>query len=89
MIHVQQGKGKKDRMLPMGAMLARGISAYIQAEKPGTWLFEGNDGNVYSQRGAQWAISQAVKKAGITCTLPALRQTWPSALWRHFIVSAK
>ena len=30
MIHVRQGKGRKDRMLPMGAMLARGISKYIQ-----------------------------------------------------------
>ncbi len=65
MIHVRQGKGGKDRCLPMGSMLARGIKEYIAAEKPGLYLFEGNDGNAYSQRGAQWAIAQAVKKAGI------------------------
>ncbi len=78
MVHVHQGKGKKDRMLTMGTMLARGISKYIEAEKPGLYLFEGNDGNMYSQRGAQWAIAQAVKKAGIIkeVSLHTLRHTY-------------
>ncbi len=82
MIHIRQGKGNKDRCLPMGTMLARGIRKYIEAEKPRTWLFEGNDGNVYSQRGAQWAISQAVKKAGITkeVSLHTLRHTYATHL---------
>jgi len=82
MIHVRQGKGKKDRMLPMGTMLARGISKYIDAEKPRTYLFEGNDGGVYSQRGAQWAISQAVKKAGMVkeVSLHTLRHTYATHL---------
>jgi integrase len=62
---LNQGKGNKDRIVPMGTMLQRGIKAYIEAEKPRKYLFEGNNGEVYSQRGAQWAISQAVKKAGI------------------------
>lgn len=82
MIHVRQGKGKKDRMLPMGAMLARGISNYIKAEKPRQYLFEGHDGRAYSQRGAQWAISQAVKKAGISkdVSLHTLRHTYATHL---------
>ena len=48
MVHVRQGKGGKDRCLPMGTMLARGIRSYIDAEKPRTYLFEGNDGQAYS-----------------------------------------
>lgn len=82
MVHVRQGKGNKDRCLPMGAMLARGIRSFIDAEKPRTYLFEGNDGAAYSQRGAQWAISQAVKRAGIAkeVSLHTLRHTYATHL---------
>lgn len=82
MVHVHQGKGNKDRCRPMGAMLARGIRSYIDAEKPGKYLFEGNKGEDYSQRGAQLAVSQAVKKAGIVkeVTLHTLRHTYATHL---------
>ena len=82
MVHIRRGKGRKDRVVPMGTMLQRGIKSYLQADKPRQYLFEGNDGNVYSQRGAQWAISQAVKKAGIAkeVTLHTLRHTYATHL---------
>ncbi len=82
MIHVHQGKGNKDRCLPMGTMLQRGIRSYINAEKPRQFLLEGNNGEAYSQRGAQWAISQAVKRAGIAkeVTLHTLRHTYATHL---------
>lgn len=65
MVHVKQGKGSKDRCLPLGKMLCRGIAQYICAEHPRNYLFEGNDGQALSQRGTQWVIYQAVKRAGI------------------------
>ncbi len=82
MVHVRQGKGSKDRYLPMGTMLARGIRDYIAAEKPRQFLFEGHDGNVFSQRGTQWVVSQAVKKSGVVkeVSVHTLRHTYATHL---------
>ena len=65
MLHVKQGKGSKDRCLPLGKMLCRGIAQYISAEHPRQYLFEGNSGQGMSQRGTQWVVGEAVKRAGI------------------------
>lgn len=65
MVHVRQGKGSKDRCLPLGKMLCRGIAQYIAGERPRNYLFEGNTGEALSQRGTQWVIYQAVKRAGL------------------------
>ncbi len=65
MVHVKQGKGSKDRCIPLGKMLSRGIAQYVSAEHPRNYLFEGNDGEALSQRGTQWVVQQAVKRAGI------------------------
>jgi site-specific recombinase XerD len=82
MLHVRQGKGSKDRCLPMGTMLSRGIREYITAEKPRKYLFEGKDSTAYSQRGTQWAVSQAVKKAGVVkeVSVHTLRHTYATHL---------
>jgi integrase/recombinase XerD len=82
MVHVRQGKGGKDRYLPMGTMLKRGIQAYIAAEKPRVYLFEGNNGEALSQRGTQWVMAQAVKKAGIVkeVSLHTLRHSYATHL---------
>jgi integrase/recombinase XerD len=83
MLHVRQGKGSKDRMLPLGTMLCRGIKEYMLAVKPRIFLFEGNDGQAFSQRGAQWVMSQAVKKSGIVkedVSLHTLRHTYATHL---------
>lgn len=41
MLHVYQGKGKKDRYVPLSEHLIRGLKKYISAEKPEDWLFNG------------------------------------------------
>ena len=73
-LKVVQGKGKKDRYVPLSEHLIRGLKKYIQAEKPKDWIFNGQpltsgaggdfDGR-YSQRGVQWVIKQVSKQAGI------------------------
>ena len=83
MLHVRQGKGGKDRILPLGDLLCRGIQSYLLAEHPLTFLFTGNTGEALSQRGAQWVMSQALKKSGIVkedVSLHTLRHTYATHL---------
>lgn len=83
MLHVRQGKGGKDRVLPLGDLLCRGIESYLLAEGPQTFLFAGNNGDALSQRGTQWIMSQALKKTGIVkedVSLHTLRHTYATHL---------
>lgn len=72
-LKVVQGKGHKDRYVPLSEHLIRGLKAYIEAEKPEIYLFNGQPkgraggdfDSRYSQRGVQWVVSQAAKNAGI------------------------
>lgn len=61
MVHVRQSKGKKDRYVPMGSVLADGIKKYLDAEWPVKWLFnakgdsslEGRKGGDFDSRYSQ------------------------------------
>lgn len=72
-LRVVQGKGRKDRYVPLSQHLIRGLKKYITAEKPQDYLFGSNiNGRAggefdsrYSQRGVQWAVKEAAKRAGI------------------------
>ena len=72
-LKVVQGKGKKDRYVPLSEHLIRGLKKYIEAEKPQEYLFNGQPigraggdfDNRYSQRGVQWAVKQVAKAAGV------------------------
>lgn len=90
MLHVYQGKGKKDRYVPLSPILIRGLVTYIESECPQEYLFNGKpegraggdfDGR-YSQRGVQWAVKQACKAAGITkeTSVHTLRHTYATHL---------
>jgi site-specific recombinase XerD len=73
-LHVVQGKGKKDRYVPLSKHLIRGLKDYIAKENPQYWLFNGKpeegfagvSDNQYSQRGVQSAVKQAAEQAGIS-----------------------
>lgn len=92
MLHVRKGKGKKDRYVPLCDLLIKGLKAYIEAERPEGWLFngkqpvEGRAGGAfdsrYSQKGVQWAVNEARKAAGILkpMTVHTLRHTYATHL---------
>lgn len=66
MLHIRQGKGKKDRYVPLGTLLARGIKTYLEAERPRLYLFMGKDyQSPLSQRAVQWIVRETRKKAKI------------------------
>ena len=72
-LKVVQGKGKKDRYVPLSEHLIRGLKKYIEAEKPQDFLFNGQPNgraggdfdSRYSQRGVQWAVKEVAKAAGV------------------------
>ena len=90
-LHVVQGKGKKDRMVPLSHHMIRALKKYIDAEHPEEWLFNGQPeanrkggdfDSRYSQKGVQWAVNSAAKKAGIIkhVNVHTLRHTFATHL---------
>jgi len=65
MLHVHQGKGSKDRCIPLGKLLCRGVDQYIKEEVPDKYLFENKAGDVMTRAGVLWIVKQATKKARI------------------------
>lgn len=86
MLHVRQGKGRKDRYVPLPQMLIRGLKEYIALENPVIWCFNGNDrkGNpvALSARGVQWVVRESRKRSGIikNATTHSLRHSYATHL---------
>jgi len=90
-LRIRQSKGKKDRYVPLGKNLIRGLGKYIEAEHPQEWLFNGgpaeqNNGDPayrgYSQRGIQWVVRRSARASGIIKEVNAhtLRHTYATHL---------
>ncbi len=82
MLFVREGKGLKDRMVPIGDGLLNQARTYYKAYQPKEYLFEGQFGGVYSSRSAQQVLKQALKRAGIKKkgTLHTLRHSFATHL---------
>lgn len=86
MLHIRQGKGRKDRYVPLSELQIRGLKKYIAAENPSTWCFTGNDpqGNsrALSAAGVQWIVRETRKHSGIQkeITTHSLRHSYATHL---------
>ncbi|WP_236631060.1 tyrosine-type recombinase/integrase [Zobellia sp. OII3] len=85
-LHIRQGKGRKDRYVPLCDLLIRGIQSYLDSEHPIQWLFNGNDKSGksvgLSPNGVQWVVKQARQHSGILkeVTTHSLRHTYATHL---------
>lgn len=86
MLHVRQGKGRKDRYVPLSEMQVRGLKRYVRGENPVIWCFNGNDREgrpvPLSTQGVRWIVREARKHSGIQkeVTTHALRHSYATHL---------
>jgi integrase len=87
-LKVVQGKGKKDRYVPLSIHLIRGLKNTLQL-KTNRLSFNGQPiarsgdfDSRYSQRGVQWAVKTVAKSVGITkdVHVHSLRHTYATHL---------
>ncbi|MFD2544633.1 site-specific tyrosine recombinase/integron integrase [Kaistella montana] len=65
LVRIEQGKGKKDRIAVLPESLLPELRDYYLNYRPKVYLFEGQDGGMYSIRSAQAVFKKAMEKAGI------------------------
>lgn len=86
MVHVRQGKGRKDRYVPLSKIHIRGLKKYLLAENPVTWCFTGNDRTgrpaQLSSQEVGWIVREARKHSGIQKEITAhiLRHSYATHL---------
>lgn len=80
---IRQGKGNKDRIVPISGKTIEMLRTYYQLYKPKVWLFEGQaPGEKYSERSLQMVLKHALEVAKIKkpVTLHWLRHSYATHL---------
>lgn len=83
MLRVNNGKGAKDRVVPISGKMLELLREYYKYTKPREYLFEGSvSGQPYSGKSQENVLNQAVKKARIIQkpTLHWLRHSYATHL---------
>src|SRR5262245_2612942 len=82
-VHVRQGKGAKDRLVPLSLRLLQELRAYWRVCRPRTWLFPGQtaDGTMTASN-IQRRFGRLVKQVGLTkhCSMHTLRHSYATHL---------
>jgi integrase/recombinase XerD len=82
-LHVRQGKGGKDRLVPLSLRLLEELRAYWQVCRPRTWLFPGGKPDrPITTSNIQRRFGRLVKKIGLTkhCSMHTLRHSYATHL---------
>ena len=83
LLHVRQGKGSKQRMVPLSQRLLTELREYWQASQPRVWLFPGADGErPLDPATVQKACGRAALAAGLQkhVTPHTLRHSYATSL---------
>lgn len=65
LVRIEQGKGKKDRIVALPESLLQELRSYYLEYRPKVYLFENPNGGSYSVRSVQAVFKKAKDKAGI------------------------
>ena len=65
MIKIREGKGKKDRYVPLSKNILSTLRKYFKEMKPDKWLFEGSRKGPYSPQSVERVVKNAAERAGI------------------------
>ena len=66
LLRITQGKGAKDRLVPLSPTLLEELRAYWKLYRPADWLFAGRSGKPLCPEVLQRAFGKAKRKAGVT-----------------------
>lgn len=66
LLRVRQGKGAKDRLVPLSATLLEALRGYWRRYRPKEWLFAGRSGLPLSPTSLQKVFTGAKREAGVT-----------------------
>jgi len=82
MIGIRQGKGMKDRYVPLSALVLDMLRDYYKKYRPKDFLFEGQSGGKYSERSIELVLKKAVSDARIekNINLHMLRHSYATHL---------
>jgi integrase/recombinase XerD len=64
-LHIREGKGNVDRMVPISPKVWEKIRLYIKSYKPAEYLFEGQSGGKYSVESVYNVFKKSLRNAGI------------------------